>query len=119
MCSCIFRLASIDCFLAFSDWPDYTSTDSDDSEVEHIIGGAHQYEGTTDAHSVPAPPQTHDKINHEPHWNATGPASDPTAQKIMHLLSEIGSAVHMDFSDGYGGREVLNCSHCSGQVINL
>ena len=44
------------------------------------------------------------------------PAEDETAQRIMHLLSEIGNSnmvEKMAFSD----RNFVNCAHCTGKLM--
>ena len=101
---------NLHCFL-YSDWPVYTSSESSDSEVESIIGT----ERATDKEA----PSSHNTTTSTtgttaPNQNTSGHVTDPMAQKIMHLLSEISSTMNVDTASD---KHFLHCSHCNGPII--
>ncbi|CAH1785517.1 unnamed protein product [Owenia fusiformis] len=113
------------------DWPDYTSSssgDSDASEVEAIIGGSapdadtpppsknkhsHHHHHHHDNHQ-PDTPQQGTMSEHSEQWNSPQP-DNHTAQKIMHLLNEIGNVNQVDRTD-FDERNFMPCKCCQGRL---
>ena len=115
--------------LMISDWPDYTSSsgDSDTSEVERIVAGqevasphrdhANQDHANPEAHTAEA--QDTDvamDTSHPAQWNI--PEEDHTAQRIMSLLTEIGTSnlVERTLQED---RHFLHCIHCTGRILHV
>lgn len=112
---------------AVIDWPDYSSESSDDSQVEPIVGGS-----TSDISTPPHSSRHSNKLSANPLTSSTPapnrdisqgstlqspdiPNEDHTAQKIMHLLSELGSSNVLDRTS-FIEKSYVNCSHCSGRL---
>ena len=101
-----------------TDWPDYTSSDSDASEVEAIVGGAEVAASPTtpteihskDGLAQPASPTSTDK------WNI--PQEDHTAQRIMHLLTEIGNSNLVD-PNTFSEINFIHCNRCTGRILSV
>ena len=108
------------CFFA-AEWPDLTQSDSDDSAVEAIVGNRTIGDdsetvsvATADeskSSSSPPPPATHldNKLNIP---------EDNTAQRIMHLLTELGSS-NLVHSPSFAERNFLHCPNCTGRLLNV
>ena len=106
--------------IPFADWPDYTSeSDSEASEVEAIVADSSAPPTSTTfspaAQSTPHRPQPHDPSQSP---LAAVPETDHTAQRIMHLLTEIGHSNLVDRSMVSEGGYV-NCNHCRGKLLHL
>ena len=106
-------------FIPFSDWPDYSSDDSDTSEVEPILGGA----SDTSSHDSPAAGVSHDEgrsPSHSAAVSATTSPSDFTAQRILHLFTELGTSNVLETSTSvYMEHSFIHCSQCTGRLLNL
>ncbi len=110
------------CVCLFSEWPDLTESDSDDSAVEAIVGdnqstsqGSGAQSKANPAPSTPPPPP----------YPATSSSStqsnipdENTAQRIMHLLTELGSS-NLVQSPSFAERNFLHCPNCTGRLLNL
>ncbi|XP_076454481.1 golgin subfamily A member 2-like [Babylonia areolata] len=129
----------------YSEWPDYTSSDSDaDSEVEPIVGGAEIPPSPSSDTSTPPSllPNSADHAHshaHHPHpqgrrrthsthstashrsgaESGAGPGSlpedDETAHRILNLLSEIGHS-NLVNKLSFTERNFLPCKYCKGAV---
>jgi len=114
-----------------ADWPDYEG-DSDSetsSETEVIVAGG----GSISSSSVPLN-QSEGLVIHPSNETALQAATQPlvsspvsnipavagshTAQKIMHLLDEIGTSNLVDRPPPYG-THFIHCVHCSGRIVDL
>jgi hypothetical protein len=117
------------------DWPDYSSSGSQ-SDEERISEGAADQPPSSITNGVPAgdqlPPndkegranETSSSSPSQPHG---GTSSDPslipsgenaTAQRIMHLLNEIGTSNLVERLM-YDERHFLHCNRCLGRLIML
>lgn len=125
----------------YTDWPDYTSSESDaDSEVEPIVGGADyppsssvesssSFSQLTDSAADSVHKAGHSHAHHQHHRHRTHSQSsrghsaaesgvaedDETAHRILNLLSEIGHSnlvTKLSFTE----RNFLPCKYCKGAV---
>ena len=133
----------IPCAISFTDWPDYTSSESDtESEVETIIGGkdgahvesngnhvpmdsttpteeivsninANQAQTLTNAH-VANHHHTHSGKRSRTH-STHEPKEDKTAHKILNLLSEIGHSSYID-NLSFMEKQFHPCKYCKGRL---
>lgn len=100
--------------ISILDWPVYTSSESSDSEVESIVAVEHAAD--KDVLATQSAMTKHVSDVSEASCDTGGHGIDPTAQKIMHLLSEISSTMNMDSNTD---KHFLHCSHCNGPIICL
>nr|XP_022325623.1 golgin subfamily A member 2-like isoform X2 [Crassostrea virginica] len=112
-----------------ADWPDYTSSESEvESEVEAVVAPVHTDRNESAAESRLHPsisesenlhhhPHPHHHHSH-PHHGDEKPAKDNhTANKILHLLSEIGHSNLIDHNvEDCIDHNFLPCKYCKGQV---
>lgn len=97
----------------FLDWPDYDS--SSESEVEPILAEdgsvltperkSHKVRDLSSPAASPSSP-----------GSPGSPGNDSTAQRIMHLLTELGSP-HVVGPAHYEYRHVIQCTNCKGQLL--
>jgi len=115
-----------------ADWPDYEGeSDSEtSSETEVIVaGGSGPLNQSDDGglvvqpsnptsvlspHEASTPPLTSTHLSNIP----TSVTASQTAQKIMHLLDEIGTSNLVDRPPLYG-THFIHCVHCSGRIMDL
>ena len=106
-------------FPAFSEWPDLTESDSDDSAVEAIVGnttpGGDGETITRVDQSKSSPPQPPPATHLD---NKLNIPEDNTAQRIMHLLTELGSS-NLVNSPSFAERNFLHCPNCTGRILNV
>lgn len=138
-------MSSPACLTFSTEWPDYTSSESDaESEVEPIIGGAEIPPSPSSETSAPPsllpdsadlshkPGHTHSQAHHHGRHrtHSTGSHSvggggsvagsvvqeeDETAHRILSLLSEIGHS-NLVNKLSFTERNFLPCKYCKGAV---
>jgi hypothetical protein len=99
--------------IIFPDWPDYTSdsdADSDISEVDAIV--TTRADVAQDAMEMEQA-ISNDEDSGQQQWDI--PVEDNTAQKIMHLLSEIGHSNIVE-KVPFSERNFLPCACCTGKL---
>lgn len=107
----------------YLDWPDYSSSGSQ-SDEDHIPGTTtdQSFSGVSTSDQLPT-------IDTEGKANETSsqaqstsespiPTEDLTAQRIMHLLNEIGTSNLVERMM-YDERHFLHCNRCLGRLIML
>lgn len=111
-----------------ADWPDYTSSESEaESEVEAVVGPVHsdRNESAAESRLHPGIPESevhqhhphHHHHSHQPHPEEQPTKDNHTANKILHLLSEIGHSNLIDHNmDDCIDHNFLPCKYCKGQV---
>uniref|UniRef100_K1QLA8 Golgin subfamily A member 2 n=1 Tax=Magallana gigas TaxID=29159 RepID=K1QLA8_MAGGI len=111
-----------------ADWPDYTSSESEaESEVEAVVGPVHsdRNESAAESRLHPGIPESekhhhhphHHHHSHQPHSEEQPAKDNHTANKILHLLSEIGHSNLIDHNmDDCIDHNFLPCKYCKGQV---
>lgn len=104
--------------ILLEDWPDYSSSDEEhhgDNAVDQPPGGA-----PVNAHALADEGQrpTGDAPSTLPSSTSgpQGPIEDATAQRIMHLLNEIGTSNLVERLT-YDERHFLHCNRCLGRLI--
>ena len=117
----------------YADWPDYEGeSDSETgSETEVIVAGDSSLANQSDLGGVVFQPSHLSNLSsqweHEPSAqplysfpssNIPTATDSQTAQKIMHLLDEIGTSNLVD-RPPHDGARFLHCVHCSGRLIIL
>lgn len=101
-----------------TDWPDYTSSESEgESEVEAVVG-SHHPETDPESRLQPSIPEPEVHHHHHHHPVEEPPTKDnQTANKILHLLSEIGHSNLIDHTmEDHIDHNFLPCKYCKGQV---
>ncbi|XP_062616382.1 golgin subfamily A member 2-like [Saccostrea cucullata] len=101
-----------------TDWPDYTSSESEgESEVEAVVGNHHP-ETDPESRLQPSIPEPEVHHHHHHHPVEESPTKDnQTANKILHLLSEIGHSNLIDHTmEDHIDHNFLPCKYCKGQV---
>lgn len=102
--------------LTLLDWPDYTSSSSE-SDVDQIITGSGDQPDTS-VHSSHSGDHSSSVVPR--HKKSPKPAipttEDLTAQKIMYLLSEIGTSNLVDRMPP-DDRHFLHCDRCTGRLM--
>lgn len=123
------------CLCIYADWPDYEAESESDtgSETEVIVAGDSASSSPLNLGGLADQPPSHSPGELSSHWNLESqlplphssipsyniPAgtSSETAQKIMHLLDEIGTSNLVDRHPH--DVRFLHCVHCSGRLIVL
>jgi hypothetical protein len=113
-------------FVVVADWPNYDEGNHSDSgsEVDSSLrssSAAEQYSRVNaghvseSTHSESAPSFEHTSLY--PKLRNIPETASYTAQKIMHLLDEIGTSNLVERS--LDSNRFLHCSHCIGRLISL
>jgi len=105
------------------DWPNYDAeSDSEtSSETEVIVTGGSGPLNQSDLGGLVVEPSSQWHTHSSPSTipaTTTSISSSQTAQKIMHLLDEIGTSNLVD-RPPYYGTHFIHCLHCSGRIIDL
>ena len=87
--------------------------------MEAIVGedGETQTTPKVKVKTAKMPDETTESINTSLQSALSSPESDSTAQKIMHLLTELGSPHALDRSSTNNYWNVIHCTNCLGNLI--
>lgn len=106
--------------IAQEDWPDYSSSDDEhhgdsaiDQSPDGAPAGAHPQ---ADAAQRPAGDASSALPGTSSSGGSQAAADDATAQRIMHLLNEIGTSNLVERLS-YDERHFLHCNRCLGRLI--
>ena len=98
-----------------------TESDSDDSAVEAIVGNR-TTGGDSETVSIATADESKSSLSRPPpatHLdNKLNIPEDNTAQRIMHLLTELGSS-NLVHSPSFAERNFLHCPNCTGRLLNV
>jgi hypothetical protein len=99
-----------------TDWPDYNSSgdESDASEVEKIVAAEDRTDSQASTSTPQKSPPKEAPAVPPPSWNI--PEDDHTAQRIMNLLTEMGSS---NLVLNYDDTHFLHCINCTGRILHV